>query len=68
MLDIKFIRENADLVNEGARKKRIDFDAKRLIEVDDERKTIGQELDAKRAKQNEVSQKIPNSSQTEKRP
>ena len=29
MLDIKFIRENPDLVKEAARKKRVDFDADR---------------------------------------
>ncbi|MBU1160090.1 serine--tRNA ligase, partial [Patescibacteria group bacterium] len=37
MLDIKFIRENADLIKEAARKKRIDFDVKKLIETDDKR-------------------------------
>jgi seryl-tRNA synthetase len=59
MLDIKFIRENAELIQGGAKKKRIDFDVAKLIEVDDKRKAIGQNLEAKRAKQNEVSQKIP---------
>ena len=33
MLDIKFIRENAELVQEGAKKKRISFDVNKLIEV-----------------------------------
>lgn len=55
MLDIHFIRENADLIKEGARKKHIVVDVDRLIAVDDERKRIRQELDAKRAEQNRAS-------------
>ncbi len=66
MLDIKFIRENADLVQDGARKKHIDFDVKKLIELDDKRKEISQKLDEKRAKQNEVSVQIPNVPKEEK--
>lgn len=66
MLDIKFIRDNADLVQEGARKKRIDFDVKKLIEIDDKRKAISLELESKRAKQNEVSAKMPFASNAQK--
>ena len=58
MLDIHFIRENADLVKEGARKKRIEVDIDRLLEVDDERKRLRQELDEKRAEQNRASKTI----------
>lgn len=58
MLDIHLIRENADLVKAGAAKKRIDIDIDRLIAVDDERKLIRQELDAKRAEQNRRSNEI----------
>ena len=66
MLDIKFIRENAELIQEGAKKKRIDFDVKKLLEVDDQRKAIGQNLDEKRAKQNKVSEEIPKASAEER--
>ena len=66
MLDIKFIRENADLVQDGAKKKRIDFDVKKLIEVDDKRKSLSQELENKRARQNEVSTKIPTATTEER--
>ena len=38
MLDIKFIRENKDLIQSGAKKKHIDFDVNKLLEVDDKRK------------------------------
>jgi seryl-tRNA synthetase len=66
MLDIKFIRENAELIQEGAKKKHIDFDVKKLIEIDDKRKIISQNLESKRAKQNTVSEKIPKADATER--
>jgi seryl-tRNA synthetase len=58
MLDIHFIRENAEIVKAGAKKKRIDVDIDRLIAVDDERKTLRQELDNKKAEQNRKSGEI----------
>src|SRR6185369_2872165 len=58
MLDIHFIRENADIVKAGAAKKHVVVDIDRLIAVDDERKAIRQELDAKRAEQNRRSNEI----------
>src|SRR3989344_986570 len=58
MLDIHFIRENVDLIKAGALKKHIEVDLDRIIKVDDERKLIRQELDAKRAEQNRNSNEI----------
>ncbi len=58
MLDIHFIRENVDLIKAGAAKKHIEIDLARLIQVDDERKLIRQELDAKKAEQNRRSNEI----------
>lgn len=66
MLDIHFIRENADLIKMGAAKKRIEIDVDRLIAVDDERKALRQQLDAKRAEQNVASRTIALSSGEEK--
>jgi len=66
MLDIHFIRENADLVKAGAAKKRIDVDIDRLLAVDDERKQLRQQLDAKRAEQNMASRTIALASGEEK--
>jgi len=66
MLDIKFIRENKDVVEAGAKKKRLDFDVNKLIDVDDKRKELLQKVEDLRAKQNEVSQKIPTASETDK--
>lgn len=60
MLDIHFIRENADVIKDGARKKHIEVDVDRLIAVDDERKALRQELDEKRAEQNRASFNIVN--------
>lgn len=59
MLDIKFIRENADIVKAGAVKKHIEVDIDKLLAVDDERKRIRQELDAKRAEQIRRSNEMP---------
>src|SRR5450756_745501 len=51
MLDIHFIRENAEVIKAGAVKKHIEVDLDRLIKIDDERKLLRQELDAKRSEQ-----------------
>lgn len=58
MLDIHFIRENAELVKAGVVKKCLTVDIDRLLAVDDERKQLRQELDGKRAEQNRASQVI----------
>lgn len=60
MLDIHFIRENADVIKAGAVKKHIVTDIDRLLVVDDERKALRQELDAKRSEQNRRSNEIRN--------
>lgn len=66
MLDIKFIKENKDLIAMGAKKKHIDFDVEKLISVDDKRRELLTLIEAKRAEQNEVSQKIVSASPEEK--
>ena len=66
MLDIHFIRENADVVKAGAVKKRIEVDIDRLLTVDDERKLLKQELEAKRAEQNRRSNEIQRASGSER--
>lgn len=58
MLDIKFIRENVDLVKSGAQKKHITVDIDALISLDDERKSLMAEIEEKRAEQNRVSVEI----------
>jgi len=58
MLDIKFIRENKDIVAAGAKKKHIDVDLDRLLALDDQRKELQQKVDEKRAEQNVASTMI----------
>jgi seryl-tRNA synthetase len=58
MLDIKFIRENLELIKAGAKKKHLTVDLDRLVVVDDARKALQQSYDTHRAQQNEVSTKI----------
>jgi len=45
MLDIKFIRENKDLIKEAVRKKRVKVDIDRLLAVDEKRRELIQEVD-----------------------
>lgn len=67
MLDIKFIRENKDIVKDGARKKHIDFDVEQLLTVDTERRELITSLESKKAEQNKVSQEITQTTDTVKR-
>lgn len=66
MLDIKFIRENKDIVIAGAKKKRIDVDIDALIALDDKRKVAQASIDAKRAEQNAASDAIAKASPAER--
>ncbi len=58
MLDIKFIRENKDIVKAAALKKHIEIDIDRLIEVDDDRRKRIASFEKKKAEQNAVSEQI----------
>lgn len=58
MLDIKFIRENKDIIKDGARKKHIDFDVEKLVEVDAERRELIAAIESRKAEQNRVSDQI----------
>lgn len=58
MLDIKFIRENVDIVKDAALKKKVDVDIDALIKADDERRAVIAEVDKERSEQNEFSKKI----------
>ncbi|MFA5791574.1 MAG: serine--tRNA ligase [Candidatus Paceibacterota bacterium] len=58
MLDIKFIRENKDIVQAGAKKKRIEIDIEKLISLDNERLKQQKEVEDLRAEVNKVSNDI----------
>lgn len=66
MLDIKFIRENKDLVKEAARKKHVVVDIDKLIELDDKRKVALQAIEERRAKQHEASALITTAGEGER--
>jgi len=51
MLDIRTIRENADAVRAGARKKRIACDVDRLLAVDDRRRALIRQVEDGKAEQ-----------------
>ena len=67
MLDIKFIRENAELVKEAAHKKHINFDVAKLLEADDLRLKILKEVEEMRARQNAASDNIAKIQNAEER-
>lgn len=54
MLDIQFIRDNADLVQDSAKKKNIDVDIDELLKRDDSRRELLQEVEKLRAQRNEL--------------
>lgn len=66
MLDIKFIRENQELVQMAITKKRLALDLKSLIAADDERLKFLRLVEEMRAKQNEASVKLPTADPKEK--
>jgi seryl-tRNA synthetase len=67
MLDIKFIRENKDLVAAGAKKKNINFDIEELIKIDEKRREIMARAEAKRAEQNAANDKIASTKSADER-
>lgn len=58
MLDIKFIRENPDLIKAAAKKKRIDFNVDELLRLEGRRSALLTEVETLRAEQNSYTDKI----------
>jgi seryl-tRNA synthetase len=58
MLDLKFIRENVELVRKGAEAKGIAINLNELISLDEQRRKLIQEGETLKAKRNEVSAQI----------
>jgi seryl-tRNA synthetase len=67
MLDIKFIRENKDLIEAGAKKKHLKFDVSELILVDDKRRALLTLTEDKKAEQNKFNEQIIKVTDTAKR-
>jgi len=66
MLDIKFIRENADLIKAGAKKKHLEVDIDQLLAVDEKRRGLLTSVESARARQNAVSKEIVQASPDQK--
>ena len=58
MLDVKFIRENLELVEKSAREKGYKVDVKEVVRLDDERKAVLAEVEDLRRRRNEVAAKM----------
>jgi seryl-tRNA synthetase len=66
MLDIKFIRENSDLIRLAATKKHLSFNVDELIEVDGKRLAVLRHVEELRSRQNTASEAIAQASALER--
>jgi seryl-tRNA synthetase len=66
MLDIKFIRANAERVKAGARKKRVECDVDGLLRLDEERRTLGPQVDGLRARQKNAGKEMAKATSEER--
>jgi len=66
MLDIAFIRQNADAVRAAIKNKRVDADLDALLAADKDRREALLEIEKKRARKNEIAQLIPKASKEER--
>ncbi len=55
MLDIRFIRENAEHVQESAKQKGYNVDIKQLLGLDESRRDLQQQVDELRTRRNEIA-------------
>lgn len=58
MIDIRLVRENPELVAQNARNKGYDIDVNKLVELDDERRSLQQQVDELREKRNHNAAKM----------
>lgn len=66
MLDIKFIREHAELVKAGAKHKQFEVDIDRLLQLDERRRALIQETEQARSRRNQVASSIKSASNDER--
>ncbi|HEY8999349.1 MAG TPA: serine--tRNA ligase [Candidatus Saccharimonadales bacterium] len=64
MLDIQFIRDNADDVATKAKQKGYDVDVAELLKLDEERRTLLTEIEGLRAERNDLSAQMKNAKPT----
>jgi seryl-tRNA synthetase len=58
MIDIRLLREQPELVAENAKNKGYDIDVNKLVALDDERRTLQQQVDELRERRNQNSSKM----------
>ncbi len=58
MLDIRYIRENAEKVQQNAKDKGYTVDVAKLLDADESRRTLGQQADELREKRNALSSQL----------
>lgn len=58
MLDIKFIRDNQEVVREAIKNKRLNVNLDHLLSIDDQRRKLTIETEALRSRRNEIAEKL----------
>ena len=66
MLDIAFIRQNADVVRAAVTHKRLTLDVSALLDADRQRRELVAKLDERRARKNTLSSSIPKAAAEER--
>lgn len=66
MLDIAFIRQNADTVRAAITNKRIDLNLDDLLQADKDRRELIAKIEQKRARKNEIAALIPKASKDQR--
>jgi len=66
MLDIKIIRNNPESVKDNIKKRCLDLDLDKFLEIDKEKLDLIVKVDELRAIKNKVSKEIPNLSNEER--
>lgn len=67
MLDIKFIRENAELVKKAVKDKGVDVNIDNILKLDEQRRKYKTELQGYNEEKNQASKKIPKMSPADKK-
>lgn len=58
MLDLKFVRQNFELVQEALKKRYMDIDLNKFIQLDEKRRAIIQEVEELKGQRNKASQEV----------
>jgi seryl-tRNA synthetase len=59
MLDVRFIREHPEVVQDAARKKHLDVDVRQLLDIDGKRRELLSKIEGLKALRNKTSKDIP---------